>query len=402
MKIGVIFESNISSGGGFQYELSTIKYLNKHKSDKYDFIFISTCKKNLAFAKELGINLCFLKLNKADIYLNYLRKFKLFNILLHNLGLGLSKIDKLCKKEQINLFYFLTPSRIILNLTQCSYIITVWDLCHRDHPEFPEVGLRGFNHREKFYKAVLPRAVKIIAESNLGKKNIIKRYHVDDNRVLIVPFLPSEFTKLSDEDYKKNYIDIKSKYNVEDYIYYPAQFWAHKNHIYILEALKILNEKYNTKLSAIFSGADYGNLNYILKTAKAFGLTDQVKYIGFVDNCEIPYIYKQALALVMPTYFGPTNIPPLEAFALDCPVLYSDLDGLREQVQDAALLLDLNKPESLVHNLLKVIRNDKIIDEIVSNGKNKLVMEEDDCWNAIKIVFDNFETKLKTWKGEND
>ena len=31
----------------------------------------------------------------------------------------------------------------------------------------------------------------------------------------------------------------------------------------------------------------------------------------------------------MPT-FGPTNIPPLEAFELGTPVLYPDLKGLRK------------------------------------------------------------------------
>ena len=49
----------------------------------------------------------------------------------------------------------------------------------------------------------------------------------------------------------------------------------------------------------------------------------------------------------MPTYFGPTNIPPLEAFSLNVPVCYSDLDGLREQVGEAAFLMNLKNPESL-------------------------------------------------------
>ena len=56
-------------------------------------------------------------------------------------------------------------------------------------------------------------------------------------------------------------------------------------------------------------------------------------------------LYKESIALVMPSYFGPTNIPPLEAFNLGVPVLYSDLPGLKDQVGDAALLLDLNKPK---------------------------------------------------------
>jgi glycosyltransferase involved in cell wall biosynthesis len=52
-------------------------------------------------------------------------------------------------------------------------------------------------------------------------------------------------------------------------------------------------------------------------------LENQIHFIGFVDSKEIPIIYKKSIALVMPTFFGPTNITPLEAFDLGVPVLYS-------------------------------------------------------------------------------
>jgi glycosyltransferase involved in cell wall biosynthesis len=62
--------------------------------------------------------------------------------------------------------------------------------------------------------------------------------------------------------------------------------------------------------------------------------------MGYVPNDDLPEFYKRARALVMPTFFGPTNIPPLEAFALGCPVAVSNIYGISEQVGDAALLFD--------------------------------------------------------------
>ena len=104
------------------------------------------------------------------------------------------------------------------------------------------------------------------------------------------------------------YIDIKNKYKIDgDYIYYPAQFWSHKNHVYILDALAIL-KKQDIKISVIFSGSDKGNLQYVLNYAKNIGIEELVKYIGFAPNEEIYHLYKQSFALVMPSYFGPTNI----------------------------------------------------------------------------------------------
>jgi glycosyltransferase involved in cell wall biosynthesis len=210
-------------------------------------------------------------------------------------------------------------------------------LCHRDFNEFPEVRNNyEFDKREFFYSGVgVKKAIAIISDSKYGKKNITKRYSVDKNRVHVLKFLPREHKEFT-------FININKKYNINrPYIYYPAQFWAHKNHIYILKALKILKENFNIEIFALFSGTDYGNLSYILEQAKFMGIDKQIKYLGFVDDIEIPNLYKQSLALVMPTYFGPTNIPPLEAFKYETPVCYSDLKGLRNQVKNAAFLLDL-------------------------------------------------------------
>jgi glycosyltransferase involved in cell wall biosynthesis len=140
-------------------------------------------------------------------------------------------------------------------------------------------------------------------------------------------------------------------------------------------------------------------LQFILDKAAEYGLAEQLKYLGFVDGAEIPALYQQSLALVMPTYFGPTNLPPLEAFALGVPVLYSDLPGLREQVEGAALLLDLRDPESLAKNLLKVINKDKEVIENVQKGKQKLLSwSEADYWQGLQQIFADFELSLKCWK----
>ena len=81
----------------------------------------------------------------------------------------------------------------------------------------------------------------------------------------------------------------------------------------------------------------------------------ELLFTGFISNIELISIYKMSLALVMPTFYGPTNIPPFEAFKLGTPVIYPDLDGLRDQVEDAGLLVDLYDPETLA-KLFKLIK----------------------------------------------
>ncbi len=193
---------------------------------------------------------------------------------------------------------------------------------------------------------------------------------------------------------------IKSKYDLtREFIFYPAQFWPHKNHIYILKSLKILKEKYDIKIDAIFSGSDVGNLKYILQEAKKYEIEGQIRYIGYASDEDISHLYRNATALVMPTYFGPTNIPPLEAFAYGCPVCYSNLDGLREQVGQAAFLMDLEDPESLCKHLVTIFNEKDIVNEKVRNGKKLLeAWSEDDFYDVLIKIIEKYEYIRQCWQ----
>ena len=74
-----------------------------------------------------------------------------------------------------------------------NFIYTLWDLSHRDDLEFPEMRENYvFERREERYSKILPKATAILVDSNLGKENVIRRYNVDSERVLVMPFSPAE------------------------------------------------------------------------------------------------------------------------------------------------------------------------------------------------------------------
>ena len=288
-----------------------------------------------------------------------------------------------------------------LKLEYMNFICTVWDLCHRDHPEFPEVRENEeFEAREFVFKNVLPKAVAIIAESETGKENLLKYYNLSPERIFIIPFSPSVSIKLTNQNLQENELNISQKYNIKyPYIFYPAQFWSHKNHIYILKAIKLLNENNGPKLSVVFSGSEGPSYNHISKKIKSMNLEKQIHVIGFVANHEIPHIYRQSLALVMPTWFGPTNIPPLEAFSLSVPVLYPKLPDLSKQVQNAALLFNPYQPSSLAHHLIQLIDKPSLSKKLIQNGTEVLkTINSNKRTNTIDKILNQFEAKLNCWR----
>lgn len=401
--LAVFCQSSPESGGGFQQTINAAKLVGRlpahicrpffftHKHQiagslkKYGLDVICIPRYTLVRLELLARNVLYFPVIK-----NFFHKFRFDN-----------GLERFFNKYGIDLVYFTSPSTLALFLEKTNFITTVWDLCHRDHPEFPEVNsYRIFEIREKLYRASLPKAVAVVADSELGKNNISKRYLVDEKRIHVIPFSSGAGSRITDEQYASKFIDIKQKYKISgDYVFYPAQFWAHKNHVYILHGLKLLEEKHGIRLGAIFTGGDAGkNKQYVQQRALSIGIADRIVFTGFVPDDEMPYLYKQSVALVMPTYFGPTNIPPLEAFQLGVPVLYSDLPGLKEQVGDAALLLTLDDPNSLADNLFKLMTDSRLKEALVSRGKQKVLDVNDDHQVEIltKIV-ENFQIKRVCW-----
>jgi glycosyltransferase involved in cell wall biosynthesis len=66
------------------------------------------------------------------------------------------------------------------------------------------------------------------------------------------------------------------------------------------------------------------------------GLDNYILNLGFVNIEELKWLYQNSKCLVMPTFIGPTNMPLLEAAALNCNVACSDLPGHFEQLGDYA------------------------------------------------------------------
>jgi len=391
INIAVVFDGELQGGGGYQQQLSTIIELNK--LDKYNFIAFVFSEENKKILDSYGIKSVIVKktifdkiyrlFHRQEWFFPFSKRFKLKAL-----------FEKSLEVHDIDLVYFLSPSVLSLDLTTHNYIITVWDLCHRDTPEFPEVNhFREFESREQLYTKSLKKSVAVLVDSELGKSNIVRRYGVDECRVHVAPFAPSI------NAFMDNNIDVKTKYKIDgNYIYYPAQFWSHKNHVYIIDAIAILKQQ-GINLMAIFSGSNMGNLDYVLDYAKKLNVSELVKYIGFAPNEEIYSLYKNALAMVMPSYFGPTNIPPLEAFAIGTPVIYSDLDGLRDQVGDGALLCDLKSPNNLAEHLKSVLESENLRNDLIIKGGNRLdELSKSNVVDILSEIFDDYSIKLKCWK----
>jgi len=201
--------------------------------------------------------------------------------------------------------------------------------------------------------------------TNAGKGEIVHYYGVNPENVIVVPFPAPAFPS---EDDRHGILDIREKYEIRgDFLIYPAQFWPHKNHVNILIALALLKHR-GTVIEMVFTGSDKGNAGHVFRKINELGLHDQVHVLGFVPREDLRVLYSKALALTFASFFGPDNIPPLEAFALGCPVIASRVSGAEEQLGDAALLFDPADPEDLVSAILTISQDQQLRARMVQKG----------------------------------
>jgi len=397
LNIAFFIGSELESGGRYQCEYKVLDILKKyHKDQGINLKFYGLREKVKKDYIDLNLDINIIKENIFQKLHRYSLSHLLFYYIFSKIKMGLSSIEKQLANEQIDLVYFLGPDIVSHGLTNIPYIFTLWDLGHLDILEFPEISYDGkFDIREFTNTRSLKKSYKVIVDSEWGKQNVIKKYNLDEKRIEVFKFLPN--IKINKTE---TTVRIKEKYKIKnDYIFYPANFWAHKNHMYILKAIKILREKKHIDIDVIFSGSDQGNLEYILNKAKEFKINDLIHYIGFVPNEEMPSLYKQSLSLVMPTYLGPTNVPPLEAFAYETPVCYSDMPFFREQVGDSVFFMDLRDPSSLVKNILTIQNDKQIVEEKKEKGLQVLKnWNEEDFYKKLLNIFCEYKYVRELWK----
>lgn len=347
MKVIAILESDISSGGGFNQALSGILQMKRLCEQRFDFAIFTSHSSNLPVLMRMGLKAEKFSLRFFDKLIAKLMLSSWARFLLHRYRV-LGPFEKLLLKNDGDLVYFLSPSATASSLQRLNYITTVWDACHRDAPEFPEVReFAEFQLREQNFRAILGPALLTLTDSVELSTLLTRRYGVDPRRLLAMPFSPSPFLG------SKAHADrsaVRDKYALPgDYYFYPAQFWPHKNHIRVLEALVLLRKQGNI-LNVVFAGGDKGGRAHIEHFIVNNALQDQVHCVGFVPAGDMRRLYEECLAVVMPTYFGPTNLPPLEAWQIGKPLIYSSL--FIAQVGDAALCVDPDDAEELAEAML--------------------------------------------------
>lgn len=379
MRIGIYLSGvDKKTGGAHTFEYGILTSLLDYKDNENIFIF--------SYSDDSRFN---------DTKINYI-KLPRVNKLKEKWRISryyISNLDKELKKRQVDILW--CASQSLVEPVDIPYIFTMWDLDHIIYPFFPEVSIdRTWENRENFFYNIIKRAVFVFTGTETGKREIEKFYNVNESKIKVIPMPSPRFDNISERKIDNIY---------SNYLFYPATYYPHKNHIRILETLLILDKKYNIKLSAVFVGNNGGNKDYIISKCKELNLSGRVLLIDFITSEELLYLYKNAIALIFASYFGPDNIPPLEAFSLKCPVIAARVSGTEEQLGKNALFVDPDNPEDFASAVLKIMFDKNFKENMIINAFNFVnAWTFNDYTNKALSLISSFNSVRSCWGYDYD
>ena len=336
-------------GGVFQFNQQILSALLTLPGDRY--------KLTVFYVEDAWTDLIPAPVEKVKVqYPNFLKSlFKvLFTIGTPNrimrLLYSLTPLNQL-NNSRFSLVIF--PSQDLAGLFLSKHAVNVvYDLMHRYEKQFKESSSHGRGKfRDRLFGTMAKYSQLILVDSNVGKKQMIESYNAEPDNVEPLPYIaPAHIIEYKDEEH----VQFFNKLNLPPaFIFYPAQYWPHKNHKILLEATNVLKKKIKD-FHLVFTGPKRYVYDELYQYCVDNDLTNNVTFLDYAPNEVLGGFYLRARAMVMPTFYGPTNIPPLEAIALGCPVAVSNIYGMPEQLGDASLYFDNTNIDDVVGVLEKL------------------------------------------------
>ncbi|HTN78472.1 MAG TPA: glycosyltransferase family 1 protein, partial [Acidimicrobiales bacterium] len=212
------------------------------------------------------------------------------------------------------------------------------------------------------YQPCCERARFVLVASQFVRDDVVNAFRIDPNRVAVVP--PGAPTALR---------TVSAAYDAVPpgpFALYPAQAWAHKNHVRLLDAVALLRDRGIT-VPVVCPGQPNLRLREVRRHAANVGVDHLVTFPGYVPDAQLAGLYERARCLVFPSLFEGFGFPVLEAFVAGLPVACASATSLPELAGPAAVQFDATDVESIASAVREVWEDDRRRSELAALGRDR-------------------------------
>ncbi len=221
-------------------------------------------------------------------------------------------------------------------------------------PDFQHKHLDGFfpaselKERDNYFNKIARQASRVILSSQAAAADFADFFPRDAHKARVLPFR----TVAPPEWFADDPVRVQRKYNLPDrFLIVCNQFWQHKNHLAVFEALRKLKAEGVTP-SVVCTGHihDYRQPQFsdtILQTIHQFGLARQICLLGLIPRLDQIQLMRRSVFVLQPSLFEGWSTVVEDARSLGKPMLLSNIPVHVEQNPPGSIYFDKHQPAEL-------------------------------------------------------
>ncbi len=264
------------------------------------------------------------------------------------------QLPKVYQKLSPNLLFSPLPEAPLYS--KCRYVVTVHDLIPL---RFPRASSPLTPYFRYYIPQVLAQAQHIICDSIATAQDIIHFFNIREDKITSIP--------LAHDASRFRPLNLPDSYRGRPYFLYVGRHDTHKNVHRLVTAFAALPNCQDYELWLVGS-KDKRNTPVLVAHINQLGISDQVKFFGYLPPAQLPIAINQALALVFPSLWEGFGFPVLEGMACGTPVITSNLSSLPEVAGDAALLVDPYRPEEITEAMQTIAHDSALRSRLSALG----------------------------------
>ena len=370
IKVAILLNNSERTwAGGYNYIVNLLKAYSTLKSNKIKIILI-------------GPNFVINKFKENYKYVQYISssKFNYFGI-----SLFISKmlaryfdfyypLDNVLYSLGISVLAYGPP---LGNKSKVASLCWIPDFQHHHFPNFFSKG--ELKERNKYFRKIVKDSTLILLSSYSAQRDLFQFNSASLVKSRVLRFVASHsVVNLEPLCY------LKEKYNITNsYFYLPNQFWVHKNHKIVVDALCELLKR-NIKVNVVSSGEkfDYRNENFFeefLEYLDNSNVKNQFKILGYIPYKDVLSLMSHSISIINPSYFEGWSSTVEESKLLNKTIILSDIPVHKEQNPTKGIFFNPYSPKELADYMEKVLY-------LESLSVNDLEVSKSNCLETSKEI----------------
>lgn len=222
----------------------------------------------------------------------------------------------------------------------------IHDFQHKHYPEF--FAAKENQARDRLYERMAAHCSRIVLSSHDARQDYERFFPAHAGKARVLQFVAEVPEGVYEGDPRR----MCDEYDLpERFLYLPNQFWVHKNHGLVVDALAVLKTR-RPDITVVCTGnpADHRDPLYfgeLLAKISRLGLRERFVVLGWVPHAHTARLLRQSVAALQPSLFEGWSTTVEEAKSIGKTIVLSDILIHREQAPPSALYVDPADPEAL-------------------------------------------------------